>query len=59
MKLDLLIRKLLPRDDKFFRVLGESTRNLLKAADLMKQLTGARNLKQQKQLVKHIEHVQA
>jgi len=58
MKLDVLIRKLLPRDDKFFKFLGESTSNLLMAADLMKQLTNARTLKQQKQLVKEIEDLE-
>ena len=58
MKLDVLIRKLLPHDDKFFTLLGESTHNLLMAADLMKQLTGARNQKQQKQLVNEIKDLE-
>ncbi len=58
MKLDVFIRNLLPRDDKFFKLLEESTKNLLMAADLMKQLTNARTLKQQKQLVKEIEDLE-
>ena len=39
MKFDQLIHKLLPKDDKFFSYLEESTQNLVKAAVVMKKLT--------------------
>lgn len=58
MKLDQMIRKILPRDDKFFSFLEESTQNLLVAADLMKKLTGARNVKLQKQIVNEIKDLE-
>lgn len=38
MKLDQLIRKLLPKDDKFFSLLEESTQNLVKAGKVMQEL---------------------
>ncbi len=58
MKLDQWIRTLLPRDEKFFTLLEESTRNLVMASGLMKKLTGAKNQKQQMQLVKEIKDLE-
>lgn len=54
MKFDAFIRKLLPRDDKFFVMLEESTTTLLMAAELLKQLASSKNQKQQRQLVNEI-----
>ena len=38
MKLDQIIRKFLPKDDKFFTLLEESTDNLVKASVVMQKL---------------------
>ena len=38
MKLDQLIHRLLPKDDKFYSLLEESTQNLVKAAEVMNKL---------------------
>ncbi|HTX19348.1 MAG TPA: DUF47 family protein [Bacteroidota bacterium] len=39
MKLDRLIQKLLPKDDKFYTLLEESTQNLVKAGEVLSQLS--------------------
>jgi predicted phosphate transport protein (TIGR00153 family) len=60
MKLDLLIRKVLPRDERFFVVFEETTQNLLKAVVLLKDLATVRNAKKRDALVeaiKELEHV--
>ena len=58
MKLDLFIRRLLPRDDKFFSLLEESTNNLLKAADALKRLSIARTSKHQTQIIEEIKELE-
>lgn len=55
MKLDHVIRKMLPRDDKFFRLLEESTQNLLISADSLRKLSMAKTSKKQIQIVEEIK----
>lgn len=59
MKFDRLIQKLLPRDEKFFSFLEESTRNLLEAADTLKKVVAEKNIAKRNKLVvsvKDLEH---
>ncbi|MBI2620106.1 MAG: DUF47 domain-containing protein [Ignavibacteriales bacterium] len=58
MILDKLIRQLLPHDDKFFSLLGESTNNLIMAGDLLKKLSLASSLRQQTNLVDEIKDLE-
>lgn len=57
MKFDKIIQFLLPKDDKFYNYFEQSTQNLLKAAELIKQLPNTTET--QKQLVvRQIEDVE-
>ena len=58
MKLDRIIRNLLPRDDKFFLLLEESTQNLLMTADSLRGLSMAKTSKKQKQIVEEIKDLE-
>ena len=42
MKFDALLKKLLPKDDKFFTYLEESAENLVKASDVLKKLSASK-----------------
>ena len=55
MNLNALIRKILPRDDKFFRLLEESASNLVEAGALMVQLAHSKRLSDRDQLVQRIQ----
>ena len=59
MKLDNIIRNMLPRDDKFFRLLEESTQNLLMSADSLRKLSTAKTPKKQIQIVEEYVRVTA
>ncbi len=54
MKFDQLIHKLLPKDDKFFTLLEESAQNLVKAAEVMKNLTQTKNKSEIEALINRI-----
>jgi uncharacterized protein len=59
MKLDLLIRKLLPKDDKFYQLLEESAGNLVKAGEALRMLPKCKTREDRvrtAQVVKEIEH---
>lgn len=58
MRFDAFIQKLLPKDDKFFTLLEESTKNLLNAAELLKQLAAAKNEKEQAKFVSAIRDLE-
>ncbi len=58
MKLERFIQRLLPRDEKFFTMLEESTSNLLIGSDLLKKLASSRNSAQQKKLVEEIKEIE-
>lgn len=58
MNLDRFIRRLLPRDEKFFTMLEESTQNLMMASDLLKKLAVSRSLAQQTKLVSEIKEME-
>jgi hypothetical protein len=59
MKLDLWIRKLLPKDEKFYQLLEESTTNLLKAGVALRMLPKCRTQNDRENtasIIKDIEH---
>jgi hypothetical protein len=59
MKLDLWIRKLLPKDEKFYQLLEESTTNLLKAGVALRMLPKCRTQHDRENtasIIKDIEH---
>lgn len=58
MRLDRFIQRLLPRDEKFFTMLEESTSNLLIASELLKKLAVTKNAKQQAKLVEEINEIE-
>jgi uncharacterized protein len=55
MNLNRLIRKLLPGDDKFFRLLEESAQNLVEAGTLMVQIAGTKKRRDRDQLVMRVQ----
>lgn len=55
MKFDKLIQKLLPRDDKFFLLLEESTGNLLEAAGELQRVVVEKNVAQRSKRVESIK----
>lgn len=58
MKFDQLIHKLLPKDDKFFTYLEESTENLVKAGAIMRELTLARKKLEIESLIQKIHDLE-
>jgi uncharacterized protein len=59
MKLDFWIRKLLPKDEKFYQLLEESTTNLLKAGVALRMLPKCRTQHDRENtasIIKDIEH---
>ena len=55
MNLNALIRRILPREDKFFRMLEESASNLVDAGSLMVQLAHSKKRGDRDQLVHRIQ----
>jgi len=55
MNLNAIIRKLLPRDDKFFRMLEESATNLVEAGALMIHIAKNTKLAERDKLVQRIQ----
>lgn len=58
MKIDYLIRKILPQDDKFFRLLEESTQNLLKASHVLKTLPACKTLEEREKVVTQLRDLE-
>lgn len=58
MKLDYLIRRMLPREHKFFTLLEESSQNLVRAGEAIKKLSFCRNLTEREAIVRHIEDLE-
>lgn len=58
MKLDQLIKKLLPKDDHFYSLLEESAENLAKAGKELKRLPLCRTQKQREQAAKRIKDIE-
>jgi predicted phosphate transport protein (TIGR00153 family) len=59
MKLDFWIRKLLPKDEKFYQLLEESTTNLVKAGVALRMLPKCRTQQDRENtaaIIKDIEH---
>ncbi|MGA7159478.1 MAG: DUF47 family protein [Bacteroidota bacterium] len=54
MKFDQLIHKLLPKDDKFFTLLEESSQNLVKAAEVMQRFSRVKNKSEIEGLINQI-----
>ena len=55
MNLNTFIRKMLPREDKFFRLLEESAQNLVEAGPLMVQVARSKKSTERDQLVLRIQ----
>ena len=58
MKLDEIIHRFLPKDDKFYLMLEESTRNLVKTAEIMRQLVAEKNKTHREALVKDVKDLE-
>lgn len=58
MMLDRLIQKLVPRNDKFYNLIEESTANLCEAAELMNTLTVSEGTKERNRIVKAIDDLE-
>ena len=58
MKFDALLKKLLPKDDKFFTYLEESAQNLVKAADVLKKLSASKNAAERKKLTSQMHDLE-
>ncbi len=58
MILDKLIQKIVPRDEKFFVLMEESTANLCKAADLMNRLMASEGSRERDRLVAEIDDLE-
>ena len=58
MRLDKFIQRLLPRDEKFFTMLEESTSNLQMTSDVLKRLALATNPREQSKLVEEIKEME-
>lgn len=58
MKLDRLIQKLVPHNDKFYHMLEESTDNLLIASNALKKLTRSRNTSDRDKSVREIKELE-
>lgn len=55
MNLNKIIRTILPRDDKFFRMLEESAQNIVEAGSIMVQLAGSKSRRERDQLVLRVQ----
>lgn len=58
MKLDHFIQKLIPRDDKFYRMFEEASRNMVKAAEALKDLSFAQSLADRETVVGRIRDLE-
>ncbi|HAL57444.1 MAG TPA: DUF47 domain-containing protein, partial [Bacteroidetes bacterium] len=58
MKLDKLIQKLLPHDDKFYGFLEESSANLVNAAEALKKLSFSKDPAEREAIVAQIKDLE-
>ncbi|MBN1399115.1 MAG: DUF47 family protein [Bacteroidetes bacterium] len=58
MKLDKIIKKLLPQDDHFYVLLEESAQNLVKAGTELKKLPLCRNQSEREEVAKRIKDIE-
>jgi predicted phosphate transport protein (TIGR00153 family) len=58
MKLDQFIRKLMPRDDKFYRLMEESAQNLLKVGEVLKKISSTMNMEELEPIVEEIKDLE-
>lgn len=58
MKVAEFLRKLLPQDDKFYRMLGESTQNLMKASEVLKKLPQSKTMEEREVIVKQLRDLE-
>ncbi|MBM4160687.1 MAG: DUF47 domain-containing protein [Ignavibacteria bacterium] len=58
MKIDKYIRRLVPREHKFYSLLEESSQNLVKAAEAMKKLSFCKSAQEREAIVHHIKDLE-
>jgi predicted phosphate transport protein (TIGR00153 family) len=58
MKLDQIIKKLLPHDDNFYVLLEESAQNLIRAGEAIKSLPQCKTQKQREDVAKRIKDIE-
>jgi hypothetical protein len=58
MKLDKYIRRLLPREHKFYSLLEESSQNLVNAAEALKKFSFSKSAQEREALVHHIKDLE-
>jgi len=58
MKLDTWIRKLLPKEDKFFPLLEQSAQNIVGASELLRKLSLSNNERERVRLVSQIKELE-
>jgi len=59
MKIDQFIRKLMPKDDKFYRLLEESAQNLIKVGEVLQKISSAMSVEELEPIaeeIKDLEH---
>jgi hypothetical protein len=58
MRLDQIIQKLLPHDEKFFSLLEDSAKNIVDASDLMMKLAKAKNDREREKTINQIKEAE-
>jgi predicted phosphate transport protein (TIGR00153 family) len=58
MKIDQIIRKLMPRDDKFYKLLEESAQNLIKVGEVLKKISPSKNMEELEPIVEEIKDLE-
>jgi predicted phosphate transport protein (TIGR00153 family) len=58
MKIDNFIRKLMPRDDKFYQLLEESAKNLIAVGDVLQKITSNMNMEELEPIVEEIKDLE-
>lgn len=58
MKIDQFIRKLMPKDDKFYRLMEESAQNLIKVGEVLKKITSTMNMEELEPIVEEIKDLE-
>ena len=58
MKIDQIIKKILPRDDKFYKLLEESTQNLMQVGEVLKRITTSITAEELEPIVEEIKDLE-
>jgi len=58
MRIDTIIQKLLPRDDKFFVLLEQSAKNLVRAAVTLQKINTAKTLAERMAIAKELQDIE-